>query len=75
MKQSYKEEFFEIFARKNSDDTLQHIGSVKAPGQEVAIAHAWNIYDEHAWSEMCIVPLSAVIAVTEQGKQVKIKPI
>lgn len=75
MRQSYAEAFYEIFARKNSGDTLQHVGSVKAPNAEVAIARAWYVYDEHAWSEMCLVPLAAVIPVTEHAKRVKIKPI
>lgn len=75
MKKSVPESFYEVFARKDSTDTLQHIGSVKAPNSEVATARAWYVYDEHRWLEMCLVPLAAVIAVTERGRKVKIKQI
>lgn len=75
MKKSIPESFYEVFARKNSADALQHVGSVKAPNPEVAIARAWYVYDEHRWLEMCLVPLGAVIAVTERSRSVKIKPI
>lgn len=75
MKKSVPESFYEVFARKKSDDALQHVGSVKAPNPEVAIARAWYVYDEHPWLEMCLVPLAAVIPVTERGRQVKIKPV
>ncbi|TEA77782.1 phenylacetic acid degradation b [Allopusillimonas ginsengisoli] len=71
----YKEEFYEVFARKDSNDTLQHVGSVKAPSSDIAITRAWYVYDQHPWSEMCLVPLAAVIPVTERTKRVKIKPI
>lgn len=75
MKKSVPESFYEVFARKNSEDALQHVGSVKAPNPEVAITRAWYVYDEHRWLEMCLVPLAAVIAVTERGRRVKIKQI
>ena len=75
MRQRYPESFYEVFARKNSADALQHVGSVKAPNTEIAIARAWYVYDEHAWSEMCLVPLEAVIPVTERDRRVKIKQI
>lgn len=75
MKNSVPESFYEVFARKNSADALQHVGSVKAPNPEVAATRAWYVYDEHRWLEMCLVPLEAVIAVTERSRRVKIKPI
>jgi 1,2-phenylacetyl-CoA epoxidase PaaB subunit len=75
MKKSVPESFYEVFARKSSADALQHVGSVKAPNPEVATARAWYVYDEHRWLEMCLVPLDAVIAVTERSRRVKIKPI
>jgi 1,2-phenylacetyl-CoA epoxidase PaaB subunit len=75
MRQLYPESFYEVFARKNSEDALQHVGSVKAPNEDVAMARAWYVYDEHPWLEMCLVPLAAIIPVTERGKRIKIKPI
>lgn len=71
----YHEEFFEVFARKNSDDAMEHVGSVKAPSSDIAITRAWYVYDQHAWTEMCLVPLAAIVPITEKNKRVKIKPI
>jgi len=75
MKTSASESFYEVFARKDSTDSLQHIGSVKAPNSEVATTRAWYVYDEHSWQEMCLVPLGAVIPITERGRKVKIKQV
>jgi 1,2-phenylacetyl-CoA epoxidase PaaB subunit len=69
------EEFFEVFARRDSSDALQHIGSVKAPNADIAVTRAWYVYDQHDWSEMCIVPLAAVIPITEAGCKVKVKQV
>lgn len=75
MKSMIPESFYEVFARRNSADALQHVGSVKAPNADVAIARAWYVYDEHRWLEMCLVPLASVIPVTEREKRVKVKQI
>ena len=68
-----KPRYYEVFARKDSDSELAHVGSVEAPNDELARVRAWYIYDQHRWREMCIVPLEAVITVTEEGKSAKIK--
>jgi 1,2-phenylacetyl-CoA epoxidase PaaB subunit len=65
--------YYEVFARKSSDDVLAHVGSVEAPNDELAQMRAWYIYDQHAWKEMCVVPLDAIITVTEHGRSTKIK--
>ena len=65
--------YYEVFARKNSDDYLTHVGSVEAPNDDLAQVRAWYIYDQHAWIEMCVVPTDAVITVTENDKKTKIK--
>ena len=65
--------YYEVFARKNSDSDLSHVGSVEAPNDELAQARAWYIYDQHNWREMCVVPLDSIITVTEEGKSAKIK--
>lgn len=66
-------EFYEVFARKTSDDPLCHIGSVGAPNTELAEVRAWFIFDEYEWREMCLVPSGAIIPITERDKRVKIK--
>jgi hypothetical protein len=49
------------------------VGSVEAPNDALAQVRAWYIYDQHRWREMCVVPLEAIITVTEEGKAAKIK--
>lgn len=73
MRTRIPEEFFEVFARRDSTDTLQHVGSVKAPNAEIAVTRAWCVYDQHRWSEMCIVPLAAIVPITERDYKVKVK--
>lgn len=65
--------YYEVFARKTSADPLAHVGSVEAPNDDLAQVRAWYVYDQHRWQEMCVVPLDAVITVTEHGKATKIK--
>ena len=70
-----KPEFYEIFARRNSAEPLTHIGSVEAPNAELAEARAWFVYDHDTWLEMCLVPLSAIITITERGSSAKVKVV
>lgn len=70
-----KPEFYEVFARRDSAEPLSHIGSVEAPNAELAEARAWFVYDQHIWREMCIVPLSAFVTITERGSKSKVKVV
>ncbi|MEK7727341.1 MAG: phenylacetic acid degradation b [candidate division KSB1 bacterium] len=54
---------YEVFARKNHEEQLQHVGSVNAPNDELAKVYAWTAYDEESWIEMCVVPRLRVIPV------------
>lgn len=65
--------YYEVFARKNSEDSLTHVGSVEAPNDDLAQVRAWFVYDQHDWKEMCVVPTDAIVTVTEHGKSAKIK--
>lgn len=65
-----KEFTFEVFARKDSEDTLQHIGRVKAANSKIAQARAWFIYDEHSWIEMCLVDAADIIVVNHSDRDV-----
>lgn len=58
-----KESVFDVFARKDRGDALQHIGYIDAPDAALARVYAWKTYDEQNWFEMCIVPRTAIIAV------------
>ncbi len=59
---------YEVFARKNHEEPLKHVGSVNASDDELAKAYAWTVYDEENWVEMCVIPRSAVIPITEHGQ-------
>lgn len=65
--------YYEVFARKNSDDALSHVGSVEAPNDDLAQVRAWYIYDQHKWKEMCVVPTEAIIPVRPQKHSTRIK--
>ena len=54
---------YDVFARKERGDPLQHIGYVDALDEELARVFAWKTYDEQNWFEMCIVPRSAIVPV------------
>ena len=58
-----KEAVFDVFARKDRGDMLQHIGYVDAMDAELARVYAWKTYDEQNWFEMCVVPRDAIIPV------------
>ena len=61
-------EVYEVFARKAHDEELKHVGSVNAADDDLAKAYAWTVYDEERWVEMCVVPRSAIVPVTNEGR-------
>ncbi|MQA04978.1 MAG: phenylacetic acid degradation b [Streptosporangiales bacterium] len=65
--------YYEVFARKSSDDHLAHVGSVEAPNDDLAQVRAWYIYDQHSWKEMCVVPTEAIIPVRIGKHSTRIK--
>ncbi len=61
-------EVYEVFARRNHNEELRHVGSVNATDDDLAKAYAWTMYDEESWVEMCVVPRRAVIPITHERK-------
>lgn len=62
---------YEVFARKNHEEPLMHVGSVNAPNDDLAKVHAWTAYDEETWVEMCVVRRQEVIPVlNSEGKPI-----
>lgn len=59
---------YEVFARRNHNEELRHVGSVNAADDDLARAYAWTLYDEENWVEMCVVPRTAVIPITHDHK-------
>jgi 1,2-phenylacetyl-CoA epoxidase PaaB subunit len=52
-------ENYEVFARDNPERPLQHIGTVQADNQQLAIAHARFVYSERIWAELLIAPTAS----------------
>lgn len=67
--------YYEVFARKSSDEALAHVGSVEAPNDDLAQVRAWYIYDQHRWKEMCLVPTDAVIPVRLGRHSTRVKMV
>lgn len=54
---------FEVFARRKRADRFEHVGTVTAPGPDLARVYAWQTYDEQKWFEMAVAPRAAFSAV------------
>jgi 1,2-phenylacetyl-CoA epoxidase PaaB subunit len=61
---------FEVFARIAPGDPMSHIGTLNAPGLELARVYAWRIYDEEDWSDMWVVARSAVVSAHPESPTV-----
>ncbi len=55
---------YEVFAKAKPDEPLRQVGNVVAPDDRLAQVYAFTLYQEWAWSEMIIVPRTAVIPLT-----------
>lgn len=65
---------YEVFARRNREDRLEHVGAVTAPSEELASVYAWQTYDEASWFEMVVAPRDAFSAVNRDEKPFTLKP-
>jgi 1,2-phenylacetyl-CoA epoxidase PaaB subunit len=54
------ETVWEVFARKEYEDPLHHVGAVTEGDEELAVVSARAIYDEQPWVEMILVPRTAI---------------
>lgn len=70
-----KPRYYEVFARRDSDDALTHLGAVEAPNDNLAQVRAWYIYDQHVWKEMCLFPTEAIVPMSRQAQDSKIKMV
>lgn len=60
-----KRQLYEVFARHKREDPLGHIGTVGATSDLFARVYARNTYDEENWTELVLVPRSAIIPVLD----------
>ncbi len=51
---------WEVFARKDYDEPLHHVGAVTESDEDLALVSARSIYDEQPWIEMILVPRAAI---------------
>ena len=54
------ETVWEVFARKEYEEPLHHVGAVTEEDEDLALVSARAIYDEQPWIEMIIVPRTAI---------------
>jgi 1,2-phenylacetyl-CoA epoxidase PaaB subunit len=69
-----EEEIWEVFARRNREDRLEHVGAISAPGPELARVYAWQTYDEATWFEMVVVPRDAFHPVNREEQPFTLQP-
>jgi len=55
-----RDSVWEVFARTDYEDALEHIGAVTEEDEDLALVSARSIYDEQPWIEMVIVPRDAI---------------
>lgn len=67
--------YYEVFARKDSRETLIHVGSVDAPNLSLAKSRAWFVFDHHSWLEMVIVPTNSVTSVLNKDHYLQVKGV
>ena len=60
---------YEVFARDNPERPLQHIGTVQAENEQLAIAHARFVYSERPWAELTIAPSDGFLDCLRSGKR------
>lgn len=51
-----RDTIWEVFARKQYEEPLHHVGTVTEDDEDLALVAARSIYDEQPWIEMVIVP-------------------
>lgn len=56
---------YEVLARKEREDPLMHIGTVRATTLDFARVYARTIYDEENWVEMLVVDRDDLVSVIE----------
>jgi 1,2-phenylacetyl-CoA epoxidase PaaB subunit len=55
-----QETVWEVFARKEYEDPLHHVGTVTEEDEDLALVAARAIYDEQPWIQMILVPRAAI---------------
>jgi len=56
----HDETVWEVFARKEYEEPLHHVGTVTEQDEDLAVVSARAIYDEQPWIEMILVPRGSI---------------
>jgi 1,2-phenylacetyl-CoA epoxidase PaaB subunit len=51
---------WEVFARKEYEEPLHHVGTITEDDEDLALVAARSIYDEQPWIQMIIMPRSEI---------------
>jgi 1,2-phenylacetyl-CoA epoxidase PaaB subunit len=54
------ETVWEVFARKEYQEPLRHVGTVTESDEDLALVCARAIYDEQPWIHMILVPRTEI---------------
>jgi 1,2-phenylacetyl-CoA epoxidase PaaB subunit len=63
MKAERDHEYYDVFARRKSDEPLEHIGTVGASDPFDAEAFAFKLYDQWKWCEQFVARQADIIEV------------
>lgn len=69
-----EERIWEVFARRDREDRLEHVGAITAPGPELAGVYAWQTYDEATWFEMVVAPREEFHGVNRDEEPFTLRP-
>jgi len=51
---------WEVFARKEYEEPLHHVGTITEDDEDLALVAARSIYDEQPWIQMIIMPRAEI---------------
>ncbi len=58
-----EQEYYDVFARRKTEEPLEHIGTVGASDPSDAEVFAFKLYDQWKWSELFVARRADVIEV------------
>lgn len=63
MKGEREQEYYDVFARRKVEESLEHIGTVGASEPSDAEVFAFKLYDQWKWSELFVARHAEIIEV------------
>lgn len=66
------ETLYEVFGREDAGQILAHVGSIRAPNDELAQVRAHYLCGRH-YAELCLAPTESFIRVGQAGDSVIVK--